>query len=133
MTLENTTIRLSPDEKSLLNEKAENQGISFTELVRKILTLYLSFDETFLAELNKLSLKLRFPEFLIIQNIVLDFAARLAAAEEVWESPGKRLDEFIITSQGVITGKTHFENRMVYHKRKEEDELNFYLKEREPK
>ena len=98
------SVRLDPEQKLYLEERAHQMGIKLPDLLRKGGRFYAHFDDSFLSKVLRISARLNIPSFLVIQNEIIRVWAEDDATREVFESEPSILKEFLFTSEGVITG-----------------------------
>lgn len=92
-----------------VDAKAKKHGLTRAGFAVKAVELLTGFDDAFLVKIEEYANGLNIPLSLVMQNMLIKRLAQEAAEAEVW-GPGKRLlDEFLFTSEGVITGQELFD------------------------
>lgn len=78
-----------------VDKAAEALGISRSEFILKAVDMLIGFDKVFYKHIRSYAKGLKFPEFVVIQNIIIKRMAQERAHREVWGGSGEILDEFI--------------------------------------
>jgi hypothetical protein len=91
-----------------VDERAKQFNMSRSALIQMGLEFIMNFDPVLLDKINQLSKALKVPAWLVVQNMLIKRFAQDAARAEMGQS---RIvyDEFLFTSEGVITGEELFE------------------------
>lgn len=125
---------LDPEEKEVLEKAAKDMGITFTELLRKGARFYADLDPEFRVWLMDFSKVLGIPEFLVLQNLAISWQAKKEAQREVCLYKDSRLEEFMFTEKGPLTGKelNHIikeneKKRLMIGEKKEKGSMNVFL------
>lgn len=104
------SLRVDEEDKRRWARVAAERGLTLTELMRRGTALLAALDGALLERLGDYGRRLSLPEHLVIQNLLLERLAREAAREEVL-GPGPRLlREFVVLSEGLLTGEALFES-----------------------
>lgn len=94
-------------------EKIDSKAMEFnqnrTDFVLNALNLMMNLDSEFLQTVTEESEKLNIPLWLYIQNSMIERAAQIEAEKELSGDNDVFLEEFIFTSQGVLTGQALFD------------------------
>lgn len=67
-----------------VDEKANKIGLSRSEFVIKAVDMLMNFDDVFLEKIKMYSEGLNIPEWLVMQNFIIDMMAQDAAKMNVW-------------------------------------------------
>lgn len=91
-----------------IDAKAKKLGLTRTEFLLKSLEMMMGFDLVLIKKCEELSRSLKIPMWLVIQNMLIERFAEDGAKAELG---AKRIvyEEFMFTSDGVITGEELFE------------------------
>ena len=113
--VEDNTIRARIPNKSAysledLDRKAEDLGMSRSKFVLRAVEMLLNFDKSFLDILDQYK-SLGFPEYLVIQNLIIKAEAEREATNEVYGKIPRVYTEFVMTDDGYLTGAKLF-NKM---------------------
>jgi hypothetical protein len=115
MTNSPISVRVSDDEREFCQKGAERHGMNLAELLRTGGNLMAGFDPAFWQQIKGLSKRMHIPEFLIIQNLMLDVLAKIQAEKDVLGLTPSSDGLFIITESGPITGKEFYDHRYQWH------------------
>lgn len=107
----NISVRFTEDASFTVadvDERAKQFNMSRSALIQMGLEFIMNFDPVLLDKINQLSKALKVPAWLVVQNMLIKRFALDAARAEMGQS---RIvyDEFLFTSEGVITGEELFE------------------------
>jgi len=94
--------------KEKVKEKAAEMDVPYSLLIEEAIKQYINFDLGFLSKIEKVCDTLKIPKHLFIQNILLSWLADREAYREVLGSEISRLDEFVFTDRGILTGELFF-------------------------
>lgn len=115
-------VRVTLKEAEKIETAAKKQEQSTSDFIRSSADLLASFDHAFLRFINDLAERLEVPRYLVIQNMLLTKLAEQDAYDAVY--PGNRIiEDFMYTSEGVITGKELYDQFYDNHKRKLEQQI----------
>lgn len=91
-----------------IDAKAKKLGLTRTEFLLKSLEMMMGFDLVLIKRIERYSRKLDTPEWLVIQNMLIDRFAEDAAEIEVYGERTRVLYEFMKTNEGTLTGEELF-------------------------
>lgn len=109
MAVARLSIQVTPEEKVKLEKIAEKHGVSLSVLCRDALDLYSGLDPKFWERVKGRSKTLNVSVPVVMQNMIAKQMAYDAAEITVYGNKDRLLDEFIFTSEGIITGERLFE------------------------
>lgn len=118
-----------------IEAKAKSLGLNRSEFVMKAVSMMMNFDEEFLKEIQGFSEGLHIPEWLVIQNMIINRLADEDAEYEVYGGGRRRLLlEFMQVGEGIerrtLTGKPlHAELKAEYVIKHEKDLVKQALEE----
>lgn len=118
MTNAPISVRVSDNEREFCQQGAERHGMNLAELLRTGGNLVSGFDPAFWQRIKTMSKRMHIPEFLIIQNLMLDAMAKTQAEKDVLGFAPSDDGLFIITESGPYTGTDFFDHRYRQHSRR---------------
>lgn len=112
----NLNIRVKEGYLEKVDEAAARYNMNRTEFVLKAIDILANFDETFFKKIQQLSNTLNLPEWVVIQNIILDEMAKEVAELAVWDRTSKNFGKFMWiedkAGSRIMTGSEYFDNRI---------------------
>ena len=97
-----------------IDNRAKELGIKRTELVIKAVELYINLDDLVISGLKKLEVGLQVPDYLILNNLVIENMAKNKANIELRGGNYQGHTPFVIISDELglrmLTGKELFDN-----------------------
>lgn len=105
-----------------IEKKAADLGIDKGEFILKAVDMLLNFDETFYKKIQWYAEGLKIPEYMVIQNFIIDMIENNKAISEVWGSNHRVLPFFMVEDDKgarTLTGDELRKERSEYYKREE--------------
>lgn len=95
-----------------IEAKAKSLGIDKREFILKAVDMLMNFDNGFYQRIRRYSTGLKVPEYVVIQNMIINQIAKNSAETKVWGEHQKMLKEFAFAGEGenmrMITGEELF-------------------------
>jgi len=105
-----------------IEAKAKEMGIEKSELVLKAVDMIMNFDKTTYQKIEAMSEGLKLPEWLVIQNLIINTFADKAADRDLNGNRPEILKEFTAMSDGedykILTGVPLYDRLKEYHTKK---------------
>lgn len=101
--------------KKEFQEQAEARGITLTELIINATKLYSGFDEQILKILRAMSKDFQLSDSQLLQSTFADWSAKRTAGERMNRKGTDLFPEFMMNSDGVVTGFELYKNLVYLH------------------
>jgi hypothetical protein len=106
--------------------KAKSLGIEKGDFILKAVDMLMNFDNGFYQRIRQYSTGLKVPEYVVIQNMIINQIAKKSAETKVWGEHQRLLKEFAFAGEGenmrIITGEELFnmlEGSYIHEEKKE--------------
>jgi hypothetical protein len=101
-----------------IDNRARELGLNRSQFVNLALTGMINFDLSIWKKIQEYSKSLNLPEWIIIQNMIIKIFAEREAEVESSSKP-IILDEFVQTSNGMLTGQALYDHIKKQYKNKD--------------